>query len=81
MGRTDIPISHHFTCAGNVTSFYERLTPNLSITSIIYPGMCVPSFVLLHTPSRCGDIARKKMGENMSPQRLAGGAEAQRPPG
>ena len=32
------------------------------------------------TPSRCRDIA-KKLGQNMTPQRLAGGAEAQRPTG
>ena len=32
--------------------------------------------------SRCGDIAMKKMGAKNSPeQRLAAGAEAQRPPG
>ena len=62
-----------------MTSFYNGLTQHFNTTSTIYLGMCVPSFVSLY--SRSGGIARKKIGAKITPQWLAGGAEAQRPPG
>ena len=54
------------------TSFYKGLAPNFTPTSTIYPAMyvCIP--FRASTPSRCGDTARKKMGQKYAPQRLAG---------
>ena len=73
--------TYHFTYDVTVTSFYKGLTPYFHTTSTIYSDMCVPSFVLLRLREG-GDIARKKMGAKICPQRrLAGGEEAQRPPG
>ena len=63
---------HHFTCDVIVTSFYMELKPNFNITSTVYSGMCVPSFVRASAPSRCGVIARKKMGAEICPPASGG---------
>ena len=56
---------NHFTCDVTVASFYMWLIRNFNTTSIIYPGMCVPSFVLLLL--RIVEILRgRKWGQKMS---------------
>ena len=62
-------VSSDLTCDVIVTSFYKGLTPNFNTTSTIYPGMCVPSFVLLRL--RVAEILRVKKWGNLPP--AAGG--------
>ena len=70
----------HFTCDVTMTSFYMGLKPNFNTTFTIYAGMCMPRFALLIL--RVAKILRgRKWVKNMPPQRLAGGAKAQRPLG
>ena len=69
-GALDKPVVvnwwHHFTCDVTVTSFYKGLTPNCNTTFTIYPGICVPLFVLLRL--RVAEILRgRKWGQQIPP--------------
>ena len=66
---------HLFTRDVTVTSVYMGLKPSFNATSTIYPGMSVPSFVLLLL--RVAKILRVKHGgKNTYPGGCRGGPAA-----